>query len=259
MKKSINVFWILSLLMSLAILILSSLECIRGISHSLPMSDVSEPIVKSSNLISLVGVPTVFSLIALFFENKALNILAAISLFIQAIVVSFAHKICKAIDDLFSYIGSRSYTYEMTTLGVIVCILCWIVFLLSIVMAYGRLKCKKSVEADTKTTNLLIAILSVILALVSLPIVLFRIGIVIEISIPFGLLFLILTLSLIFFAYFYPIKRTLKTQNKNYLWIMVFLIVVFLIQIIFKDKIIEIWNNIFCSICGPGGIPDTLD
>ena len=254
MRKGINIFWILTILVSVSILILSSLECIEGLSHSLrPISNDIYPIRKSCNLISFVCIPTVFSVVILFFENKTLNVLACIALFIQATVVTFSDRVCKFIDDLFSYIGSRYFTYKMTEIGIIVSLLCWLLVLLAISMACVRLRVKKRNQVDRKTTKIIIAILSILLAMASIPILMLRIGILTDISIAFGLLFFILTAALIFFAYYYPIRKTLKTSDRKYLWIMIVVIVIFLIQIIFKDKIIDIWNDMFRQIvCSDG-------
>lgn len=86
-----------------------------------------------------------------------------------------------------------------------------------------------------------------------------RIVIVTEISVPFGLLFFILTATLIFFAYYYPIRKAFETKNRKYLWIMIIVMIIFLIQIIFKDKIMAIWNNLFRRLIGSGSIPSSLD
>ena len=260
MKKGVNIFWILTVLVSIAIIILSSLECVEGVSYSmLPISDDIEPIGKSCNLFSLVCIPTVVSVVILFFDSKTLNVLASVALFIQAIVVTFSYKVYKHIDNLFSYIGSRSFTYKMTEIGIIVSFLCWIVFLLAIVLTYARLRGKKDNLVNIKTTKIIITILSVLLVMISIPVLMLRIGIVTEISIPFGLLFFILTATLIFFTYYYPIRKTLKTNNRKYLWIMIIVMIIFLIQIIFKDKIIDIWNDLFRTLIGPGSIPSPLD
>lgn len=40
---------------------------------------------------------------------------------------------------------------------------------------------------------------------------------------------------------------------------MIAVIVIFLIQIIFIDKIIDIWNDLFRTVIGPGGIPNALE
>lgn len=259
MKKEVNLFWILAVVVSVTILILSCLECVEGVSYSsLPISDTREPLGKSCNLFPLVSIPTVLSLIVLFFENKILNIFAVVTLFFQAIVVTLSNKVYKFIDDLFSYIGSISYTYKITNVGVIVSVLCWLLFLLTIVMTSEKLRTKKHNKANIKTTKFLITLLSIILALVSIPVLMFRIGIVIEISISFGLLFFFLTSALIFIAYYCSIKNTLKTNNRNYLWIMIAVITIFLIQIIFKDKIVDIWNDLFRTLYDPGNLPDAL-
>lgn len=164
MKKVVNIFWILTVLASIAILILSSLECVEGVNYSmLPISDDIEPIGKSCNLFSLVCIPTVFSVVILFFDSKTLNVLANITLFMQAIVVTFSYKVYKLIDDLFSYIGSRSFTYKMTEVGIIVSLLCWIIILPAIVMTYTRLRVKKDNLANIKTNKIIITILSVLL------------------------------------------------------------------------------------------------
>lgn len=260
MKKEVNLFWILAVVVSVTILILSCLECVEGVSYSsLPISDTREPLGKSCNLFQLVSIPTVFSLIVLFFENKILNIFAVVTLFFQAIVVTLSNKVYKFIDDLFSYIGSISYTYKITNVGIIVSVLCWLLFLLALIMTSAKLRTKKHNKVNIKTTKFLITLLSIILALVSISVLMLRIGIVIEISIPFGLLFFILTTTLIFFAYYYPIRKTLKTNNRKYLWIMIIVMIIFLIQIIFKDKIIEIWNDLFRTLIGPGSIPSPLE
>lgn len=103
-----------------------------------------------------------FFIVILFFENKTLNVLASIALFIQAIIVTFSYKVYNFIDDLFSYIGSRSFTYKMTEIGIVVSVLCWIVVLLATAMAYARLRVKKYNQVDMKTTKSIITLLSIL-------------------------------------------------------------------------------------------------
>lgn len=139
MKKEVNIFWVLTVLLSVAILIFSSLECVEGISHSsFLMLDDTEPIRKGCNLIYLVCIPTVFSAIALFFENSVLNVLASITLIAQAGAVAVSYKVYDFIDNVFCYIGSHSFAYRMTDIGVVVSVLCWVTAISAVVTAYTR-------------------------------------------------------------------------------------------------------------------------
>lgn len=261
MKKGINVFWIVAVLISVAILILSCFECVIGISYSgIPISSTMEPHIQTNSLFSLISIPTVVSVLLLFSKSKGLNVFACVIVLLQSTVVTFAHKLYKTIDAVFSNIaGYSSYEYNLTKIGILLSVLCWILFLVTIVLTIGRFRENRQTKINLKTNRIIIAVLSIILALVSFPVLMFRVMIVVDVSVVFGLVFFLMTAAVIFFAYYFPIKMTIKTSNRNYLWIMVFVIVIFLIQIVFKNQILDIWNDLFATLIGPGSIPSPLE
>ena len=262
MRKSINVFYLAFALISIAILILSCFDCVEGVSYSsLPDSPtLIEPYVKTYSLFSLTSIPIVISILLLFLNNKALNVVVCVIVLLQSVVVTLAHKLYESIDALFNYIGRDPYEYELTNIGVTVSVFCWLLFLATLVLTIGRFSENKqtkieskTTKIESKTTKIIITVLSIILALVSFPVLMIRVMIVVDVSVISGLLFFFITAALIFFAYYFPIKKTIKTNNKKYLWIMVAVIVIFLIQIIY---IRTIWEDLFLTI-GPGGLPST--
>ena len=95
-----------------------------------------------------------------------------------------------------------------------------------------------------------IVLLSILLALFSILDICFRIQCV-EISAVFGTIFLILTVALTAVSYYFPIKYALKSNKKRYLLYMLITIIIFAVQIMFKNQIIEIWNSVFMTYYSP--------
>ena len=77
----------------------------------------------------------------------------------------------------------------------------------------------------------------------------------IAISTGFGIVFLILTLLFSFFGAYFAISKAVKNRKKRYVLFMLIPIVVFLAQIIFKDKIWEIWEMLFRRLPSPSTLP----
>ena len=70
----------------------------------------------------------------------------------------------------------------------------------------------------------------------------------IEISAVFGTIFLLLTVLLIAAAYYFPIRYALKTKKKRYLLFMLIPLFIFLVQIVFRDRIMEVWQELFLTM-----------
>lgn len=151
MRKGINVFWILAALISVVILVLSCFECVEGVSYSsLPAFPTLEPYVetKTYRLFPLISIPTVISALASFLDIKVLNVFACVILSFQSIVVTFAHKVYKTIDDLLSYIGKLSYDYNLTTIGIVLSFLCWLISLVTFILTVERFGEKRQSKTE---------------------------------------------------------------------------------------------------------------
>ena len=139
MKKSINIVLVFFAIISFVLLIVSSMKCIDGVAR-LSIDDSLDTVTCNNNLIAITLVPTLFSLLAFSRASKVLNIMASISLFLQAIIVTFADKVCAFIDDIFySIIAYPNYRYSMNTNGMIAIAICWFMFAFSLFIVGGNL------------------------------------------------------------------------------------------------------------------------
>lgn len=259
MKKEINIILLLAVVLSFVILGLSSLECVKGITYDgVPVSSTMEPRVITHSLISLISVPAILSLLALLASNTGLNIFACVMAFLQSVAVTVSPQLYNAMEKLFRHVGEPAYDYKLTGVGIIVCVMCWILFLVSLVMTNRRSKEKQQEKKSLKTAKLMIIILSLVLAGVSIPVLLICVAIVTEASVLVGIVLSLLTGALIFFSYYFPVRKTIKTKNGNYLWIMVAVILLFLVVIVFRDVILDFLNDIFCDIAGPNSLPSAF-
>ena len=263
MKKDVNLVWVLFAVVSISLLIVSLMGCVDATSRLFFDDPNGEIVINSNNLITFTLIPTLFSLIVFYSGNKVLSIIGSILLFIQAIIVSFADNVFDFIDDIFTNIGMTSRNYSFNSVGIIAVVLCWILFLISLIFVCQHLTASNiNTTAHPKNTKTLSVVLTIVFIIASSPLIInymamllcILLGVVVGENLTDMSLLLSVVLITTMFTVFivtiiFSIKKANKSNSKKYLWILVvaILLIVF-IQIIFRHQFMNIWNDMFKPI-----------
>lgn len=74
-----------------------------------------------------------------------------------------------------------------------------------------------------------------------------------------GLIVMVLLIILLITIYSLSIRFALKRKQRRFLIVILVVSIFVLGFVIFRNQIIEIWNNLFRTICGPGDIPNAIE
>lgn len=249
MKKSINLLWIFVVVISSVTIVLSSFGCVEG-DLDYYFSAVSPAEFVEWGFIDIIAIPTFIFVIAVYVNKRILSVISSILMFVQASLVSVIVPFKNYYYEHFELLGglTKKYDYSITFLGVQVCILCWLLaaFSVLIVIRSGKTELE-TVTTSTKSGKILARILTPLFALVSTPILVMLIYMCKDLS-PFLSVIVLLHMAVIFWVYVHPVVLLSKTGNKKYAFMLIGAIL-FFIMIMFKDKIIEFWYDLFPIIC----------
>ncbi len=76
-----------------------------------------------------------------------------------------------------------------------------------------------------------------------------------KISLEFGIVFLILTIVFAVTGGYFSVYKAIKSNRKRYLLFILIPIVIFLVQITFRNNIWEIWHLLFDTLPSPSTLP----
>jgi len=74
-----------------------------------------------------------------------------------------------------------------------------------------------------------------------------------------GLIVMVLLIILLITIYSLSIRFAIKRKKKRFLVAILVVSIFVLGFVIFRNQIIEIWNSLFRTLYGPGGIPNAIE
>ena len=74
-----------------------------------------------------------------------------------------------------------------------------------------------------------------------------------------GLILILVVVSMIILIYIISLRTALKTNMKRFLLSTLVFSLVVLSVVIFRHQIVMLWNELFITISGPGGIPNRIE
>ena len=165
MKKGANIIWVLMTTITLAILVLSCFKCVNGVSNPFfnngfvdeldrGLIEAGALVDDNKTLLLFSLIPSLFSVFAFFKVNAKLNIVGNVVLFLQAMAVTFADVIYEFIDDVFADYGKITYEYNITLIGMVVTILCWMLFSISLIYIPNCLSIAKTNDVYSVKVNI---------------------------------------------------------------------------------------------------------